>query len=147
LHCIGRQLGGNEYEIAAIPSADPTWSIDNLHSFWDNSYRYDILNGQIVANPMLQTPRQTAPDIGPIKAWADKIEAQYLPTDSVVLGRVDPAAWAVESNRIATAFAFPSDNTATLSNDYIAEASVIARTRLALAGYRLAKLLNSLLSN
>jgi hypothetical protein len=146
LHCIGRQLGGNRYVINPLPGADPDWKIDNLHSFWDNSYRYDIVGGQITVNPLLQTPRQSAPDTGTIKSWADEIEADYLPHDPSVLSQTDPAAWAVESNRIATVFAFPSDNSPSLSNEYISEASKIARTRLALAGYRLGNLLNSLFS-
>jgi hypothetical protein len=147
LHASGRLLGGNRYRIDELPGADPTWEIKNLHSFWDNAYRYSIVNDQIVVNPLLQTPRQSAPDTGEIKTLADQIVKNDLPTDSVILKQTDPAAWAVESNEIGTYFAFPSDDSHTLSNAYIGQASLIAKERLALAGIRLGNLLNNLLSN
>jgi hypothetical protein len=147
LHCIGRQLGGNRYIIDELPGADPDWKITNLHSFWDNAYRYQITDGQITVNSLLQTPRPTTPDTGEIKSWADTIVKNDLPSDPVVLKQTDPAAWAAESNVLATTFAFPADNTMNLSNDYIQHASDIARERIALAGFRLANLLNSLIGH
>lgn len=147
LHAIGRQKGGNEYQIDPLPpySEGPdTWQITNLHAFWDNAYRYDGIDGQIkVVCPYSDMPRTMTPGDGQIKTIVDTMILPYLPSDKTVLGQTDPAVWALESHDIATSFAFPKDNTQTLSADYVHKAHVIACTRIALAGYRMAQVLNA----
>jgi hypothetical protein len=143
LHSIGRQRGGNSYDIDLTV---PGRHISNLHSFWDGAYRYHVVNNEIVIDPLYPTSRDVVPDTGDINSWADVLIKNDLPTNKVILKQQDPAAWAVESSELATSFAFPSDNTPNLSMDYVQKAGDLARERLALAGYRLANLLNSLLN-
>jgi hypothetical protein len=147
LHAIGRLKGGNGYDIDPLPSYDPgpnAWHINNLHAFWDNAYRYDGIDGQVkVVCPYLDMPRDMKPGDGQIKTVADILILPYLPTDKSQLTQVDPAVWAVESHDVAVSFAFPKDNTTTLSADYVHQAHVVACTRMALAGARMAQVLNA----
>jgi hypothetical protein len=143
LHAIGRQKGGNGYEISLDVGGR---HISNLHSFWDGAYRYHVAEGQVVVDPLYAASRDASPDSGGIKSWADLLVRNSLPRDSVILNQKDPAAWAVESAELATTFVFPSDNTPNLSSTYIQSAGDLARERIALAGFRLGNLLNLLLT-
>lgn len=147
LHAVGRQKGGNDYKIDPLPSYDPwpnAWHINNLHSFWDNAYRYDGIDGQVkVVCPYLDMPRSMEPGEGQIKTIVDTMILPYLPSDTAKLSETDPAVWAVESHDIATSFVFPKDNASALSADYVHQAHVMACTRMALAGWRMAQVLNA----
>lgn len=147
LHAIGRLKGGNGYAIDPLPAyaqGPNAWHIDNLHAFWDSAYRYDGVDGQIkVVCPDPDMPRTMIPGEGEIKTVADTLILPYLPTDKAKLNETDPAVWAVESHDIAVSFAFPKDNATTLTPGYIHQAHVIACTRIALAGYRMAQVLNA----
>ncbi|AIE86913.1 S1/P1 nuclease [Fimbriimonas ginsengisoli Gsoil 348] len=57
----------------------------------------------------------------------------------------DPEAWAKESHDIAATFAYTTPEGSQPSAEYIAKARVICSERLALAGQRLANLLNKLM--
>jgi hypothetical protein len=143
LHCIGRLRGGNSYAIDPLPQFDPTWKIDNLHAFWDTAYRYDAANGQVtIVCSDLEMPRTMQPGQGELKRQADALIEKYVPRH---LKRGDPADWAVESHDVATDFAFPAGSPSTLSPDYIHQTHVIACRRMALAGCRIADVLNTLL--
>jgi len=147
LHAIGRLKGGNDYKIDPLPAYDPgpdAWHISNLHAFWDNAYRYDGIDGQVkVVCPYLDMPRTIEPGKGDAKVIVDTIILPYLPTDKAKLAEKNPAVWAVESHDVATSFAFPKDNGAALSADYVHRAHVIACARMALAGWRMAQVLNA----
>ena len=143
LHALGRDKGGNDYQIAAIDS-DAGYHVANLHAYWDNGWRYADENGQITVNRLSDVPRPAMPDQGEIKRLADAIEAQNLPSDPKLLHQTDPAAWALESYRLATTIVYPVGGTHVLTPDYVKAARPVALQRIALAGYRLANMLNSL---
>jgi hypothetical protein len=161
LHCIGRQKGGNTYKIAPLPDYDNSpsaWHIENLHAFWDNAYRYDGIAPSPalpsregakdpmirVVCPYLDMPRTMEPGDTEIRTVARTLILPYLPTDKALLTDLDPADWAIESHDAATSFAFPKDNPPALSAAYVHEAHVIACTRMALAGWRMAQILNAI---
>jgi hypothetical protein len=143
LHAVGRQLGGNRYP---IDLTTPDRHFLNLHSFWDTAYEYRVVGGVVIVDPLYAGGSEAGPDSGWVKAWADSIVTKYLTRDRVILSQTDPAAWAVESNELATTFAFPEDGGSSLSTEYIQKAGDIARERIALAGVRLANRLNYLLT-
>jgi hypothetical protein len=147
LHCAGPEAGGNTHAIAELPSADPDWPVKNLHAFWDGAYRYTVQNGQIVlADTSDNLPRIAAPGQDPVASDAKAMMAQYAPTDQTQIADLDPADWALESNKVATSFAYPDAGSA-LTGDYVTKAHDIACRRLTLAGVRLAALLNKLLGS
>jgi len=147
LHAIGRQKGGNDYHIEELPGADPNWTIKNLHSFWDNAYRYDVVDGKIaVTYNKLDLPRTMHPDDPDLKAFADKIVSEAGDNVKDQSKDIDPVDWALESHDIAVKFAFPAGDPKSLSPDYVKHARKIAFERMALAGERLATLLNTIFS-
>ena len=145
LHAIDTLLGGNRFPIAAMPAADPDWSIKNLHSFWDNAYRYDVVDGKIVVSVTdLDLPRTMTDDNGTPEDVAKAFENEYEKKEEKPAKDLDPADWVVESNNIATGFAFTAVQDRALTPDYVGKASAIAKERIVLAGLRLANLLNSI---
>jgi hypothetical protein len=145
LHAIGRERGGNEYEIDELPSADPSYPIKKLHPFWDNAYRYSGANDTInIVVPASDLPRIAAPGDDPIASFARQIEKGDDATDKALAADLDPADWAVESQHIAVNFAFPADGSHTLTPAYVQHARNIACRRLDLAGLRIAAILNSI---
>ena len=146
LHAVGVAAGGNRIAIVELPSADPNWRVTNLHAFWDNAYRYENKAGSVaIAVPFSDLPRTALPiGSGVAKELASRFEAEDAPgADDVAETR--PAAWALESNRIAADFAIPASDAPspwTVTPEYAAKASDISRHRLALAGWRIAAILN-----
>lgn len=122
--------GGNAFKLANVAE------VDNLHSYWDaaagafNYWRPDRpLNG-------FEKRR--------FDAYVRQLVAVY-PADSMPESKVlDPQKWAEESNQLArdVAYALPENSQPTPA--YQAKAQDVARRRIALAGYRLANLLNSI---
>jgi len=147
LHAIDTLLGGNHFPITVMPGADPDWTIKNLHSFWDNAYRYDVVDGKIVVSISdLDLPRAMTDGSGTVDIVARQFEKAYEKRERKSAKDLDPADWGVESNDIATGFAFTAVQNQALTPDYVGKASVIARQRIVLAGLRLANLLNSIYS-
>ncbi len=145
LHANGRQKGGNGYDIDPLPAADPDWHITNLHSFWDNAYRYGVEDGKVVVEiTTLDKPRIMHPGDDPIGKIAKDIESKYSPLDPAQASDPDPADWAVESDKIASTFVYQSGDPTTLSTSYVQQSHDIACQRLALAGYRIAAVLNAI---
>ena len=120
--------GGNSIAICrATAAACSKQSAKALHSFWD-----DALGTS--SRPELAATKAR----GMVKAPADKAAVD------------DPAAWLEESLAIAKAAVYaapvPSDGgPATLSKSYEIQAGSFAEQRAALAGARLARLLNAAL--
>ena len=145
LHASGREIGGNKYAIGELAGADPGWKITNLHSFWDNAYRYGGKDTTTILTVTgLDQPRIAYPGQDPVEQSACAIIADYAPTDPSAAKDIDPADWAAESARIAATSVFPADGAHTLAYDYIHDAHDIACRRIALAGLRMANLLNQL---
>jgi len=155
LHCAERDRGGNAYKIAPLPSFDSTWTVDNIHAFWDNAYRYDTVHGQITVVVGLEPfPRTMKPNVGPIKSLADAMQRTYPKAERGMQNDNSPADWAVESNKLASTIVFPTPasqptprarNPVTLTPEYVHQAHDIACHRLLLAGLRLAATLNRIL--
>ncbi len=148
LHATGPLKGGNGYAVDPLPSADPHWAVKNLHAFWDNAYRYGNHGGTVTL--LLSSndfPRITAPEQDPIEGVAKMIEAKYLPASLGSVTDLDPADWAVESDKIASTFVYPADGSHTLTAGYVQKAHDIACRRMALAGLREAAVLNLLLGS
>jgi hypothetical protein len=148
LHAIDTLKGGNGFLIQEMPGADPDWEIKNLHSFWDNAYRYDVVDGKIVVSVTdLDLPRSMTDDNGTPENVALAFEKKYERKEKKPAKDLDPADWVVESNNIATGFAFNAVEDKPLTADYVGKASKIARQRIVLAGLRLANLLNSIFAD
>ncbi|MCA1816124.1 MAG: S1/P1 nuclease [Acidobacteria bacterium] len=122
--------GGNQFKLANVPE------VDNLHAYWDaaagafNFWRPD--------RPLNNFERRR------FDAYARQLVAAY-PADSLPEAKVlDPQKWAEESNQLAREVAYALPENSQPSAAYEAKAQDVARRRIALAGYRLANLLNSI---
>lgn len=135
LHCADNfDKGGNDVKVN-IFGAD-----ENLHRTWDGT----ILN---------QVIRDEFPTTGTsIKMFASIIEKRYADeSTTAVQGTIE--SWARESHKIAReiCYGYRKDDTltsmvVTLGPDYYVAAKPVIQRQLAIAGYRLAKLLNEALS-
>ena len=125
LHCLNlyskgypHSDQGGHYYLINTPRAN------NLHTFWDQGL--GVFNSNTAA-------------------LAKKIEAQYPPEYfAAQLKDSNPKDWAQESYQIARDFAYTTRENKTPNAAYIAQGQQIAKQRVALAGYRLAQILNQL---
>ena len=79
---------------------------------------------------------------------ASELRKKYPPESFGDVKSGDPAAWAIESHALGYNLAYgklPAGKPAVLDKDYVEAARACAEKRIALAGYRLAALLNQLL--
>ncbi len=144
--------GGNGYLIHGIPFTDLfPGSVPNLHSFWDKAFRYDGRDGanvQLWQSPQI-ADRPKAAGEGVIAAEAAKITTAFPVESLPQLARPNTAAnWACETHEIGCLAAYPlgphPGNSAVieLQPEFVHRAGQIAQMRVALAGYRLAAVLN-----
>ncbi|HST53430.1 MAG TPA: S1/P1 nuclease [Pyrinomonadaceae bacterium] len=141
LHAVSRvtaahpegDQGGNLFKIQMPPDA----RISNLHAFWDAAG--GAFGFASPKRPLDQAGKDR------ILALAQEIMKEY-PADSVQEWRdLDPHTWVMESNALARQVVYANIKEGeTPSKAYTDEAQRISRKRLALAGYRLAGVLNSL---
>lgn len=113
-----RDRGGNDIqvEVAGVPM--------NLHKFWDGG--------------VLESAH---------KEWQDcsnEIFASITPDQKGAWSSRDPVVWANESYQLAVAVAYPIPADGKLDQAYIDRGTEVARTRLAMAGERLAAVLNDI---
>jgi hypothetical protein len=155
LHATDRgDRGGNAFSIHGVPFTDLfPGTVANLHAFWDKAYGFDRGETKIVAT--WQCPsvalRPKAPGEGVVAELAAKIMAAYPPESLWQLNEPASAvAWARESHTIGCLAGYPLGpqpgfhEIVELSPDFAANSAQIAQQRIALAGYRLARLLNEL---
>jgi hypothetical protein len=129
------------------------WS--NLHAFWDSSYRRTFGSGQatlLYEAPLYDRERPAAGHAAGrelIEREAAALVKKYPPPADPA--PADAAAWAHESHAIGyeTGYGKLPDNSPTatfakLDERYVNAARDVAEQRLALAGYRLADLINGL---
>ena len=146
--------GGNGYLISGVPFSDlfPRQAA-NLHTFWDKAFRFDVKAGAVVE-------LWRCPDVAdrPESAGAGLIadEARALmktfPREVLVEldGPADAEAWARESHVIGCKSAYPAgthpgdSEVRKLEPGFVRESNAVARRRVVLAGYRLARLLAEL---
>ncbi len=135
LHCVSRYTqqhpqgdrGGNDFKIQGLPD------ITNLHAYWDDGIGLFV-----------QVQRPPAPDDQTIKTLADSITADF-PADSLPEAKDSTFTdWVQEGVDLARTLCYDLPENAPPPQDYIARARPAARKRIALAGYRLADLLNQL---
>jgi hypothetical protein len=120
--------GGNDLKLAGTQS--------NLHSYWDG-----ILD-------ILEKP-PAGDRSGYVDGWAAKIEKE-LPISTFTKAELDaePEAWGKESLTLAEELLYPATLVAGTapSDAYKSTAGQAGKRRIALAGYRLATVLNRLLA-
>ena len=125
--------GGNLFTIQMPPEA----RIRNLHAFWDAAaglFGYE-------------SPKRPLDDAGQkrIRDLAEGLMKKY-PADKMQNWKdTDPRTWVIESNRLARTFAYVKiKENESPSKAYTEEAQKISGQRIALAGYRLAAVLEEL---
>ena len=125
--------GGNLFKIQMPPDAH----IANLHSFWDAAG--GAFGFQSPKRPLDQAGKDR------ILALAQGVMKDY-PADSMPESKnLDPHDWVMESYALARDVTYKNiKEGATPSQGYTDEAQKLCRKRLALAGYRLAGVLNTL---
>jgi hypothetical protein len=158
LHCVNwnNDQGGGGYVIAGVPFADISKKqVPNLHLFWDRAYRCDAKDGKNMElyNGLLTTGRPAVPVEGIIRNQAAKLMADYPASALAQEIKIDdPHALAKESYTLACKSAYPPGphpedfEAVKLTPEYVHQAHDIACRRIALAGYRLAEVLNKLLA-
>ena len=139
LHVADRKdRGGNDVPIAPLTASD--FGPKNLHAFWDAAYRYDAREGKI-----------TELHVTSEQALAHGVSPQDA---NLLLASQHPwRAWACETHAIACESGWPKEGASgdkdapvQLTPAFVHAAHEIALERIALAGERLAALLNDLLS-
>ncbi|HEX8458891.1 MAG TPA: S1/P1 nuclease [Pyrinomonadaceae bacterium] len=125
--------GGNGFAIQMPPEA----RIRNLHAFWDAA-------GGRFGFESPRRPLDTA-SRARLLALAEEIMKANPVDKSTAARELEPLRWIEESNTIAREFVYPKTREGeTPSAAYTAEAQRISGERIALAGYRLAHVLNTL---
>ena len=147
--------GGNKVPVDNLkdPLADLIFTKGgNLHFFWDSSYRRVFKDGYATVSfeaPLYDRAKPVAGHDAALKLVRDQataIEKKYPP--SVVTEQGDDALWAKESHAIGFELAYGTlpETTAgkpvKLTQAYVTAAHDASEKRIALAGYRLANLLN-----
>ena len=125
--------GGNGFRIQMPPEA----RISNLHAFWDAAGgAYGFTSPK---RPLDQAGKER------VLALAQEVMRQF-PEGSVPESKnLDPHEWVVESNTLGRQVAYRNiSEGAAPSKEYTEEAQRLSRRRIAVAGYRLAGVLNSL---
>lgn len=126
--------GGNDYKVGPIEG----WGdrpITNLHILWD----FGCGEFLPIKRPLDENSKKKIDDL------AKTIVSQYPRSRFKNLGDKDPAKWADESFEIAKAFSYTTPEGKRPTPEYLARARSICRERAAIAGYRLADLLNRIL--
>jgi hypothetical protein len=125
--------GGNGFKIQMPPDTH----VVNLHSFWDaaaGTFGYTSLK-----RPLDQAGKDR------MVAIAQEVMKQYPDTSTPEWKNLDPHEWVVESNTLARGVVYKNiTEGAAPSQAYTDAAQQLSRKRLALAGYRLAGVLNAL---
>ena len=123
--------GGNGFAIT-VPNFP---QVRNLHFFWDAAagrFTYDSPK-----RPLDQAAQAR------LRAFADELMKAYPAEASAK--EIEPLVWVQESNTIAREFAYVKiKDGESPSAEYTAEAQKIVGQRIALAGYRMAEVLNTI---
>jgi hypothetical protein len=139
LHCATRytgdlpngDAGGNFFELNNAPRS-------NLHSYWDAAG--GLFNFVDVQRPLSSSGRQR------IRQFATNITNLNPENTSPDVANLHPAAWVVESHGLARTVAYQNivEDT-TPSTGYADNTRSVCGKRLALAGYRLARVIKTVL--
>jgi hypothetical protein len=125
--------GGNGFAVQMPPEA----RIRNLHAFWDAA------GGRFGESP--RRPLDAAARARLLSQAEEIMKANPAQTMSAAARELEPLRWIEESNTIGRQFVYAKAREGEApSAAYTAEAQKISGERIALAGYRLAQLLNTL---
>jgi len=152
--CTWDDRGGNGYLVGGVAFADLyKGGKGNLHAFWDEAYRVKAQDGKIVESFITPpiTSRVGPGEPGIIATTAVAITRQF-PTTSLAkeINDLNPTDWARESHILGCTKAYPPGphptnyEVRTLTPEFGTAAQKIAVRRIALAGYRLARVLSDL---
>lgn len=123
--------GGNDFVFDPVQIGD--FEVKNLHFLWDFG---GGLCGKV-------TRPGTNPQVGVL---ADKLTAMHPRNSFPGVGLTDPMAWAVESLELAKTVTYQLEEKKKPSPEYLSATQFASGRRIAVAGYRLADLLNSVLA-
>ena len=152
-----RDMGGNRLQISNLKDveADLLFSKGgNLHFFWDSAYRREFQDGEAAVSYFAPLFARLTPVTGHREARkivdreAAELRKKYPPGSFGDVKSGDATAWALESHALGYDLAYgklPADRPVVLDKDYIEASRNCAEKRIALAGYRIAALLNRLL--
>lgn len=128
--------GGNDFRITA-PSVFASMNRPprNLHSFWD--FGGGLFMGE--SRPLSSDSKAR------IEALATKLTTEYPAKSFKKVGDLNPDDWAKESFELSKTVVYDLQEGSTPSDAYVQKAQDVSGHRIALAGYRLARLLNQLL--
>lgn len=128
--------GGNSFRITA-PSvfAGNSRPPRNLHSFWD--FGGGLFKGE--SRP-LSTEAKARVD-----SLAATLTKEYPARSFSAVGDMNPEHWAQESFEYSKSVVYNLQEGSTPSDEYVKKAQEVSGKRIAIAGYRLARLLNDLL--
>jgi len=128
LHCDGAYAGGNDFAIQA-------GRIRNLHAYWD------------AGAGLLQKPKKISYGRW-LQSVADRVTQEYPETAlQQSLQQGDAMQWAVTANHIANNVAYTLPRGSVPSQEYAENTQRIVSRQLALAGYRLAHMINKVASS
>lgn len=126
--------GGNGF--ALKPSAESP--ARSLHFFWDAAA--GLFTYESPKRPLDDATRAR------IRQYADELMRKYPAEREPNWQDTDPHTWVVESNQLARTVAYAKAREGeTPTAEYVAEAQRVSGQRIALAGYRLAAVLNEIL--
>ena len=144
--------GGNGYLIYGVPFSDLLiGQSSNLHTFWDKAFRFTGAGGKIVEAWKAPAVRPEAPGDGIIAERAKELLVEFPLLDEFALP-ASAEAWARESHIIGCTKAYPPGEHTTdfevrkLDAEWVQTTRKIAERRIVIAGYRLATLLNDVLT-
>jgi len=118
--------GGNGFRLSRVGKAK------NLHAYWDSAI------GLFAEN----LDRPLPPTSEPVVTLARSVVAAYPPEKLPERAELNPEKWLDEGYQLLTTVVYPTS--ATPDEAYVVRSREIARRRVALAGYRLAALLNTI---
>ncbi len=120
--------GGNGFKLVGVP--------DNLHWYWDSAA--GAFNFWSPQRPLEERNRRL------LDAYATAVTTAY-PAEKLAEAReLNPDKWAQESHMLAANVVYNLPENSIPTDEYNTRARAVARQRIALAGYRLAEVLNQL---
>ena len=158
LHCTSHadaqgkdDAGGNGVAVTNMPDA----LYPNLHSFWDSAFQRGFVSvggATGTVTKLYEVSRPSAPSRPNIEGRAAALVHGFAPGPLGRMGGLNPQKWALESHRLGYQYGYqtlpggPDAKSVALTAAYVAAANKVASQRIVLAGYRLADVLQSLLT-
>lgn len=135
LHCTGRDRGGNGFHLGIPYPPHPSGAM-TLHYYWD----------QGIGMAAREESAGGAGSAAVTRRWTSASARPPVLPSSPACRVLDPAAWAKESARLAGTEAYAGITPGAVpSAAYRAKTARVSKKQCLLAGYRLAKVLNTAL--